>query len=310
LSIQTDILSTLAYFDMFNYPLKKREVFLFLANNYENEVFEDAIFDLQNRCLIFEMGDFYSLHDNYDLLYRRKQGNKKAKELMRTADKVAAFLSKFPYVRAIGVSGSLSKDFADDQSDIDFFIITEKNRLWVARTIMHCFKKLTFLINRQHFFCMNYYIDETMLEIKEKNVYTATEVVTLIPYQGCNAFNKFYAANAWTKTFLPNNYMRVASAKEPADSILKKVTEAAFNNLAGDIADKLLMKITTKRWGSKTKKEKLNNRGIVMSMQACRHFAKPDPAFYQDKLMQLFAYSQKEIITKYENSMIPQLSKI
>lgn len=104
--------------------------------------------------------------------------------------------------------------------------------------------------------------------------------------------------------------MRVASAKDNTSSILKKVVEACFNNVAGDMLDKLLMAITSKRWCVKTKKQKLNNRGVVMSMHVGRHFAKPAPAFYQEKLVQLFTSKSEEIILKYKNSMTSQLSKL
>jgi len=294
---------------MFNYPLKKGEVFLFLPNNYDYPTFDNAMSDLLNKSLIFKIPDFYSLRNSYDLSYRRKQGNRKAKEVMVIAEKVAHFLSKFPYVRSVGVSGSLSKQFADEQSDIDFFIITKKNRLWIARTVMHCFKKLTFLVNKQHFFCMNYYIDEAKLEIIEKNVYTATEVATLIPLHGYATFVKFYAANGWTRNFLPKKYMRVASVKEQPGSILKRVAEAVFDNVIGDVLDKLLMNITTKRWLIKTKRRKLNNRGVVMSIHASRHFAKPNPAYFQEKLMQRFNSMNKEILMRYENLFSSELSK-
>ena len=309
MSIQNDILSTLSYFDLFDYPLKKNEVFLFLPNTCVYSDFSNAVSDLLIGSSIFKIDGFYSLRNGYDLSYRRKQGNKKAKELMLTAEKVAALLIKFPFVRGVGVSGSLSKNFADDDSDIDFFIITEKNRLWIARTIMHCFKKFTFLVDKQHFFCMNYYIDEAMLEIKEKNVYTAIEVVTLVPLEGQNVFNKFFAANTWSKGFLPNNYLRVSSAKERISPMHKKVFESVFNNIAGNMLDRLLMKITCRRWFIKTKKKKVNSRGIVMGMDASRHFSKPDPTFYQEKLLQLFSFRSEETIAKYENPKTSRLSK-
>jgi predicted nucleotidyltransferase len=119
---------------------------------------------------------------------------------MTKAKGVGRLLIKFPFVRGVGISGSLSKNFADDKSDIDLFIITEKDRLWIARTLMHCFKKLTFLANRQHHYCMNYYVDEQQLQIAEKNIYTAIEVDTLIPLEGDVVFEQFYTANTWTRT--------------------------------------------------------------------------------------------------------------
>jgi predicted nucleotidyltransferase len=47
---------------------------------------------------------------------------------IKKAKAVAKFLSWFPYIRGIAISGSLSKNFADENSDLDFFIITAANR--------------------------------------------------------------------------------------------------------------------------------------------------------------------------------------
>src|SRR6266478_4413244 len=98
--------------------------------------------------------------------------------------KIGRFLSRFPYVTGVGISGSLSKMDAREKADFDFFIVTKANRLWIARTIMHLFKKLTFITGKQHLYCMNYYLDEKALQLRDQNIYTAVEAITLIPVSG------------------------------------------------------------------------------------------------------------------------------
>ena len=208
-----NILATLAYFDIFNYPLTSGEIYLFLKNRYDQSEYEDAIKCLVGSRSIYQFSNFYTLKNDYSLIARRCEGNKRAAGLITVAGKVSDILIRFPYVRGIAISGSLSKNFADENSDIDLFIITAKNRLWIARTLMHAFKKLTFLVNKQDYFCMNYYVDEEQLEIIEKTIYTAIEVVTLIPLQGDSMIENFYSANAWTREYLPNKIMRLSSAK-------------------------------------------------------------------------------------------------
>jgi len=163
--IKKNILATLAYFDVFNYPLTQSEIFLFLSQRYDLAVFSNALLLLMAERAVYKFDNFYTLKNDLGIAKRRSAGNKKAAELIQVAKRVGSFLIRFPYVRGIGISGSLSKNFADEQSDIDLFIITAGNRLWVARTILHFFKKMTFLVNKQHLFCMNYFIDEQALEI-------------------------------------------------------------------------------------------------------------------------------------------------
>ncbi len=300
--IRKDILATLAYFNMFDYPLRKREIFIFLGHTDEYHEFESALNVLIDEAAVFKVGEFYSLNNDFSLSERRIRGNEKAAVMLKKANRAAKIISRFPYVRGVAVSGSLSKNFADDTADIDFFIIAAANRLWIARTFLHVFKKLTFLFNKQHFFCMNYFIDETGPEIIEKNIYTATEIATLLPLRGSAAFEKFYAANAWTKNFLPNNYMRISSAKEITGTWFKHFIEKLLNNRLGDLLDSFFMKLTDKRWNEKTKMKKRNVRGVLMSLRASKHYSKPDPANFQYKLLQLYENKLADIFNHYEHS--------
>lgn len=283
--LRKHILSAIAYFDLFSYPLTIDEVYLFLPAKYCQEDFGHALRGLVIERRIYKLEKYYTLRNDHFLVERREKGNAKAKEMMITARKVCDWLVRFPYVRGIAISGSLSKNFAEEDSDIDLFVITKKNRLWIARTVMHLFKKLTFLVKKEHYFCMNYYIDELDLEIHEKNIYTATEVTTLIPLNGDTIFEHFFAANNWTREYLPNKYLRVSTAKPLKISPLKRVAEFIFNNRFGNALDNLLMRITVSRWDKKMLAQKRNNRGFIMGMDAGKHYTKPDPVNFQNKLI-------------------------
>lgn len=296
-----NILSTLAYFDLFNYPLTMEEVYFFLPVKVNFEEFEYALLGLAIDRLIFKFDHFYTLKNDYFLTERRQKGNAKAAEMISIARNVGALLIRFPYVRGVAISGSLSKNFADDDSDIDLFIITAKNRLWIARTIMHCFKKLTFLIKKEHYFCMNYYIDEEDLLIHEQNIYTATEVATLMPLHGDTVFEQFYTANAWTRSFLPNKCLRLATAKPVKRFFLKKLVEVLFNNKMGNALDNLLMNITRQRWLTKMHMKKKNSRGIIMAMDAGKHYAKPDPFNFQYKLISNYQKRVAQVLERSES---------
>jgi len=289
--IKENILATLAYFDMFDYPLTYSEVFAFLENSYVPADFNNAIDQLKCDRMIFQIGEFYSLNNNQQLVVSRNKGNRKAMELLKIARRVGELLIRFPYVRGVGISGSLSKNFADADSDIDLFIITKKDRVWIARTFMHFFKKLTFLVNKQHYYCMNYYVDEAQLEIVEKNIYTAIEVATLIPLQGRDAFEDFYSANSWAREYLPNKFIGLSSTKKLGKHVFKNWLESRMDNSFGDWLEGVLMKITARRWNRKTVLKKLNVKGHVMSMAASKHVAKPDPQNFQVRFIK--AYHEK-----------------
>jgi hypothetical protein len=300
LCIEKAILASLAYFDIFEYPLNRAEIYQFLPEPCSHEAFKDALDRLCHESWIYQFDDLYSLQNKHSLMLRRKEGNKRAEVLLRKAEKIAGLISHFPYVRGVAVSGSLSKHFADKNSDIDFFIITEKNRLWIARTFMHLFKKFTFLVNKQHWFCMNYYIDEEQMQIREKNIYTAIEVATLIPFRGIEIFREFYGHNAWSAHFLPNHPAYLLPGKNASSSIFKKIVEFGFRNATGNKIEKYLMQLTARRWSEKTEQRKLNSRGIILGMDTSKHYAKPDPRNFQMKLVDQYERKISHLLNLFD----------
>jgi hypothetical protein len=302
LSVKQDILATLCYFDIFDYPLTQTEIAQFLKNSYEHEQFIKDLNDLVSETWIYKFNEFYMLQDNYLLLERRRNGNIHAKTMLARAERIAGFLSGFPFVKGVAVSGSLPKSFADKSSCIDFFIITEKNKLWLARTFMQCLKKISVLFKKHDRFCTNYYIDEAMLQIREKNIYTATEIATLLPLRGIRIFDEFFKTNTWSKTFLPNHSLRISYVEETKNPFLKKIIEFFLRNSVGDLMDHFLMKISIYRWNKKTKRGKLNKHGIVLSMDATRHYAKPDPSVFQKKFMETYEKTIFNLFCRYKSS--------
>jgi hypothetical protein len=284
---EASILKTLAYFDIFQYPLLKNEIKQFLDQEVSETALEEALQKLLQRKNIFLLHDFYSLQSDLLLAEKRIRGNHRAGKLLPKAIKTGRFLFKFPYVRAIAVSGSLSKNYADEKADLDFFIIAKANRLWMARTIMHIFKKFTFLARRQHFYCMNYYLDEAVLAVEDKNIFTAIEVKTLLPVCGREAMNNFFSGNDWTNEFLPACDFRRQQKPEPGRAWFKKCMEWMFNNKMGDRLDDYLMKMTSRRWKKKEEKGKQNKKGQTMGLVTGKHFARSNPGAFQEKVLSL-----------------------
>ena len=98
-SIKKDILATIAYFNMFDYPLKKSEIFLFLGHNDDFIEFERALNFLTNESIIFKIGEFYSLHNDFALVTKRQKGFEKAIRMLKKAKKVANLISAFPFIK-------------------------------------------------------------------------------------------------------------------------------------------------------------------------------------------------------------------
>lgn len=291
---EKSILQVVAYFDMFHYPVSMMEIHRFLRTPISARQMEPLLHQLVTQQKIFRLDEFYSLQNDPSLVVQRRNGNERAGKLLPIAYRIGKRLNKFPFVKGVGISGSLSKNYADKDADIDFFIITEANKLWIARSILHSLKKLSFIIGKQHWLCMNYFIDEAALELIEKNIFIATEVVTLKPVVVTPAIQKFFSTNDWTADYFPNHSQDSVFVKEPR-SWSKKIIESIFNNRAGNWFDNYLMRVTEKRWLQKEKRCKLNMKGEIQSLRVSKHFARPNPEFFQKKILALYDTKLKSL---------------
>ena len=143
---------------------------------------------------------------------------------------------------------------------------------------------------------MNYYVDELGLEIPEKNIFTAMEIVTLLPMEGIKYFRKFRDANAWTNDYFPAHATASNAGMEIKKSLICQYFEKTCNSKAGDLIDKWLMMVTDKRWKKKSANGKLNAHNAKVSMMVNRHFSKPDPKNFQARVVQQYENRVKDLL--------------
>ena len=243
------VLKALVYYDIFSYPLTSEEIFRYMpTNSVTVAAVNEALSWLSERGYIFRIEKYYSIQNKASLVDRRVAGNERADSLMDLAKRRARTIFSFPFVRAVFASGSFSKNYMDEKSDLDFFIITKPNRLWIARMLLVVYKRL-FLFNSHKYFCVNYFIDSDHLEIEEKNIFTATELATLVPLYGCEDFYKpLFDKNRWMKSFLPNVEVKAKDFSGKETFRMKHFLESVIDRLGADRWDTHFMNMTDRRW--------------------------------------------------------------
>ncbi|MGN6567711.1 MAG: hypothetical protein ACTHJ0_07150 [Flavipsychrobacter sp.] len=286
------ILKTLQYYALFYYPLTIAEIHGSCACECSLNAVEKHLDELLDENIIYKCNDLYSTLSNIEqLAARRKQGNAIALKKYLKAVKAARIIYSFPFVRFVGISGSISKGYAEAKSDLDFFIITERNRLWICRTLLHLFKKLTFIVGAQHRFCMNYFIDTAALALEERNIFTATELTSMIPLHGSICYKQFNAANNWTNSYFPNGYMPfiLTGGIDDSKSISKGIWEKFINLLNPRTINKRLMQITDKRWQSKWSRKNYPMTDYNIAFKTTLHISKNHPANHQKRVLSKLA---------------------
>jgi hypothetical protein len=297
-TIAKSIIKTLAYYDIFNYPLTREEIYICSNTNGDTKtsVFKELEV-LVDSGIVYKSDKFYSINHNGQLIPKRIEGNKRAIIKMKTARLFSKFISHFPFVRGVLLSGSISKGYMDEKADIDYFIITEPNRLWIARILLVIFKRMI-LLNSYKFFCINYFISTSELEIEEKNIYTAIEFATLVPMYGADVYNDLYESNKWIKTYVPNYPKRDVTHLPPfKKKIIQKLIEPLLNGRFGDYVDDKIMqkfiRFDAKRYGE------LDKDTFRLAFKTRKNVSKHHPNFFQKRVLESLRLKLEQLELKH-----------
>jgi hypothetical protein len=200
-----EILQTLLYYDIWAFPLTLEELFTFMPVRVKQSgLLEDHLERLTERGDVgTSRGYFFVPQSGTNVVDVRLRRQSHARRMWLIARAATHVIKRCPFVRAVFVSGDLSKNVTDRASDIDFFIVTAPSRLWIARTLLILFKKVA-LLNRKKFFCLNSFISSDHLVIDDHNIYQASEVAQLKPLFQTGMYEQFLQSNTWIRDFFPN----------------------------------------------------------------------------------------------------------
>jgi hypothetical protein len=254
--LEHEILRTIAYFDVFAYPLTKTQLHSFLAYHATTELeLEKALQVLVQTKLIRSSQDYYYSSTRRDgIVTDRLENERRASRMLRYARWISFFLKHVPFVRAVFITGSLSKHVAPHKSDIDFMIVTEFNRLWICKMILTGFRRI-FLFNSKKYFCINLMVTENGMYFPNHNYFTAVEIATTQVVWNTTAFMKYQNENAWIHQYLPN-WQSPTNGMSPllnTPVLLQSLFESALNILHLDALNTNLMQTARNFWRRKHK---------------------------------------------------------
>jgi predicted nucleotidyltransferase len=290
-----ETLKTILYFSIFRYPLKIEEIHSYTNYDSLSET-EKELQHLIDEKILRKVDEFYVYGSDLDSVIKRLRGNMYAKKAMKKAHQKASFIAKFPYVEAVGVSGSLSKGYYDNESDIDFFVITRPDKLWICRTLLMVYKKI-FLLNSRKYFCVNYFVSSNQMEIEEQNRFTATELKTLIPMQGKAVFNQFYERNNWVLEYFSKMDPKIESILDTPKPAFSRFIELVCDTKIGVATDALFKTITLKKW--KSKFHYMNEDDFKIALKTTKNISKHHPSNFQKKVILSLNSKLEEVKSKY-----------
>ena len=159
-------------------------------------------------------------------------------------------LSIFPQILLVGLSGSISMMNAEEDDDVDLFIITAKNRLFTGRLITLILAQLFGLRRnretRESFnnetmkqlnnvfrnkVCLNLFFDESNLKVPKfkQTEFVGHEVLQMKPIMiKGDIYERFLKANLWVQAIFPNSNWIISKIKDQRSKTSSKLKSLKF----------------------------------------------------------------------------------
>lgn len=290
-SLRLSLKKTLAYFDLANFPLTKEELYNFLWEPPTISYPDFLSLLSEVKLSITEKNAYYFLPGREELIEIRRQRLQVSEHKLKIARRAVRIVRSVPFLKAIFVCNTVGSEQATEDSDIDFFIVTEKNRIWITRlwvTFLLGLFRLRRVGDRiKDKICLSFYVTAdnlnlANLRVVDDDIHFAYWINQMLPiFDPENFYAKFLQANSWTKKYLPNvKSEKITSYIFPiSESKLGKAWKRAWEKMwtgaYGDLINGEAKKIQISKMKFSGKKiDRGEDKGVVISDQILKFHEK------------------------------------
>ncbi|MGB9637482.1 MAG: hypothetical protein ACPLY7_01650, partial [Microgenomates group bacterium] len=217
--LQRCLLQTIAYSDIFDYPLKEKEVWHWLVFPSDLSLklpsklsLRKSLEELLKTGLLETKKGFFFLPGRQQLVALREEKKSLSGAKMKVACKATERLRLIPGIKMIGITGALAMENCQENDDVDLLVITWANCLWLTRLLIILLSPFLGIKRRRpgekntkDKICFNLFLDESHLKIQSENLFLAHEICQVKPVLSKDkTYEKFLWENRWVSNFLPN----------------------------------------------------------------------------------------------------------
>lgn len=278
------IIKTISYFDIFNTPLTREEIFRWLweNNNTDYKKYIAELDSLATQKIIEHKNGYYFLPGRVDTIEIRERTIPYVEKKMAIAVRACNKLRFVPFLEAVFVCNTVAGGGVKENSDIDVFIIIKKGRLWLSRflstillTAFRLRRNKTKITDK---ICLSFYatddnLDLSKIAIPQPDVYLAYWIDNLIPvYDPQNFRRKIIEENKWAHKYLPNAFddfdtlHRWLVTDSKPSGIWRTFFEKSWRGTYGDLVEKQAKEIQgIKMKLNITNANKPDNVGVIIT---------------------------------------------
>jgi len=277
--LESDILNTVIYFDIFDFPLTSFEIWKNLYSKEKSNL-KEIIDVLDNSDVIKEKLDkkesFYFLKNREDIIIKRKNNYIISYNKYKKGIKFIKLISHFSCFKSIFISNNMSIDNSKNESDIDLFIISRKNKIWSSRFISAFIAKILGLRptekTKKDKICLSIFLDQKDLNLKKvcstKDTHFLYWINQIVPvFDPSDVYKKFVNENNWIKEDLSNVFEYKTGHKRLVENnINRKVIRKFSNILSINFLEKVFKKLEMKIFPAsiKNKIQKSNSEDVFV----------------------------------------------
>lgn len=270
--VATSILGAVAYADVFEYALTGTQVHQYLVGVAASRpAVQTGLRELVAAGRLRRKGDLYVLPGRDQLAPMRRRRERISARLWPLGFRYGRTLGRLPYVRMVAVTGSLAMNNADADGDIDYLLVTKAGRVWIGRGMASLSRRVARRRGVQ--ICPNFVLSDESLMIRDQNLYTAHELLQMVPVTGLRVYRRMLEVNDWAGKYLPNVPEASLSgiSAEDAKHPLSRVAEVALDTPLGSWLDAL----ERSRLSRKMLRQAESLAEVVYSPDCCKDHTRP-----------------------------------
>lgn len=151
--------------------------------------------------IVERRGDFFFPRGQDQLLEVRRRREESSVTFIARHRLLLTLICALPYVRMVALSGSIAHLNLEGDGDLDLFIITRGRHVWSVTVAVLILAKL---FRRRRAVCANFILSDRCLELEQRDLFSASQIIHLKPLVGRDAYHEFVAANPFVYRYHPN----------------------------------------------------------------------------------------------------------